>query len=795
MEQAILLSILLSGTALSILVWSFYHSYKKSVSESLNQTLLLIQLPQKKKEEESDLEKEINESSQLFSLLTSFKKPFTLEVAVPHIGEEIHFFISISKSHTESAKRQIHSLWPEAEIIESEDFNIFSPEGAFSIAYLKQKLTPSLPIRTYLDVKDDTFSPILSGLSRINELGEGAALQIIVRPTNQSKFQKMISSKIEDVKKGKKLAEILEAENSPRLKDFFKALKGKEKSPSLKEGEIAPPENISVDEDLLKSFQEKISKPIFEVNIRIVSSAPTKLQADSILEGILSGFSQLSSLRKNEFKAIRPRNDKNLIFDFSFRRFSHHQKESSILNSDELASIFHFPISLTGIPRIKWLKSRSSEPPENLPSSGVLIGESVFRGQRKEVYITDTDRRRHVYIIGQTGTGKSTLMRNMAISDIRRGKGIAIIDPHGDLVNDIASLVPQERIDDVVIFDPSDIDHPVGLNMLEFNPSRPEEKTFIVNEMQSIFNRLFSEETMGPMFEQYMRNTLLLLMEDSINEPATLIEVPRVLTDPAYRKKKLDRILNTSVIDFWTKEAEKAGGDAALENMAPYITSKFNNFIANDYVRPIIGQPKNSFNFRQIMDEGKILLVNLSKGRIGDINANLLGMIITGKLLMSALSRVDIPEEERRDFYLFIDEFQNFTTDSISTILSEARKYRLNLTIAHQFIAQLPENIKDAVFGNVGSLISFRIGASDGEILEKQLAPIFNQNDLINISNFNAYLKILIDNQPTRAFNMKIFPSDFGNRERAEQIKQLSRQKFGRSRSEVEERIIKSLRS
>jgi len=789
MEQAILLSILISGLALALLFWVLIRARRQSIFDSLNQTLFLIQLPQKKKEEESNLEKEINASSQLFSLLASFKKPFTLEIAVPHVGEEIHFFLAVSKQQAEPAKRQIHSLWPSAEITEVEDFNIFSPENAFSATYLKQKFSFALPLRTYLDVQDDTFAPILSGFSRINEMGEGAALQIIVQPTKESKVRKIVSAKIGEVKKGKKLQEILDAEGPIRPGDFIKAIKGPNKKKEGPEGETAP-EPVSIDEDLLKSFQEKISKPLFETNIRLVASAPTKIQSDSILEGILSGFSQLSSPQKNEFKASRPRNLKNLIFNFSFRRFSKNKKEVAILNSDELASIFHLPISLTGAPRVKWLTSRSAEPPQLLPTSGVLIGQSVFRGQNKEIRILDEDRRRHVYIIGQTGTGKSTLMKNMAISDIRRGKGIALIDPHGDFANDIASLVPPERLDDVVIFDPSDLERPVGLNMLEFNPERPEEKTFIVNEMQSIFNRLFSQDTMGPMFEQYMRNTLLLLMEDSANEPATLLEVPRVLTDADYRKKKLERIHNASVVDFWTKEAEKAGGDAALENMAPYITSKFNNFIANDYVRPIIGQSKNSFNFRQIMDEGKILLVNLSKGRIGDINANLLGMIITGKLLMSALSRVDTAEAERRDFNLFIDEFQNFTTDSISTILSEARKYRLNLTIAHQFIAQLSDDIRDAVFGNVGSLISFRIGATDAETLSKQFEPVFTENDLINIQNFNAYLKILINNQPTRPFNLKIFPSDFGDSQRQAQLKELSRQKYGRPRSQVENDII-----
>jgi hypothetical protein len=355
------------------------------------------------------------------------------------------------------------------------------------------------------------------------------------------------------------------------------------------------------------------------------------------------------------------------------------------------------------------------------------------------------------------------------------------------------TLVPKNRLKDVLVFDPGDILRPLGLNMLEYEPARPEEKTFIVNEMQSIFNKLFTAETMGPMFEQYMRNSLLLLMDD-ISEPATLMEVPRIFTDAEFRKRKLSRATNPAVIDFWEKEAVKVGGEASLANMTPYITSKFNNFIANDYVRPIIGQPKSAFNFRKIMDEGKILLVNLSKGKIGDINSGLLGMVIVGRLLMAALSRVDIPQEQRRDFYLYIDEFQNFTTESIAAILSEARKYRLNLTIAHQFIGQLTEKIRDAVFGNVGSIIAFRVGADDAEFLVKQFEPVFTENDLINIDNFNAYVKLLIHGQTSKPFNIKTLPTKAGDANLKEKLKEYSRLTYGRERQGVETEILKRLR-
>jgi type IV secretory pathway TraG/TraD family ATPase VirD4 len=313
-------------------------------------------------------------------------------------------------------------------------------------------------------------------------------------------------------------------------------------------------------------------------------------------------------------------------------------------------------------------------------------------------------------------------------------------------VEHILGLIPKERYDDVILFDPTSLKRPMGLNMLEYDFNKPEQKTFIVNEMVGILDKLYDlKKTGGPAFEQYMRNALLLLMEDAPNEPATLMEVPRVFSDSEYRNKKLNRINNATVINFWRKQAEKAGGEASLENITPYVTSKFNNFIANDYMRVIVGQKESSFNFREAMDSGKILLVNLSKGKIGELNANLLGMIVVGKIMMAALGRADVDEEKRRDFNLFIDEFQNFTTDSISTILSEARKYKLSLTVAHQFIAQLPEEIRDSVFGNVGSMLSFRVSAQDAEVLAKQFKPKVSERDLMNIDNYNLYVKLLIN--------------------------------------------------
>ena len=386
-------------------------------------------------------------------------------------------------------------------------------------------------------------------------------------------------------------------------------------------------------------------------------------------------------------------------------------------------------------------------------------------------------------------------MTNMMVQDMEDGKGFAAIDPHGELIEQVLERVPAHRAGDVGVFDPSDSTNPVGLNMLEYDFNKPEQKTFIVNEIQAIFDRLFEQATMGAMFQQYMRNILLLLMGDMQNEPATLMEVSRVMTDPLFRARKLERCPDPMVVDFWTKEASKTSGETSMANMSPYITTKFGNFTTNEYMRPIIGQAKSAFNFRKIMDEKKIFLVNLSKGKIGDINSKLLGMLFTTKMLMAALSREDMSKDQRTDFYLYIDEFHNYTTDSISTILSEARKYRLGLTLGHQYIAQLEDKIRESVFGNVGNMLIFRVGQPDTEQLEKILSPEFNAKDLISIKNLNAVAKILIQGQPTRPFNVKIdFPRP-GSSAVREKLKELSRLTFGKPRAEIEAEIMARLRN
>jgi hypothetical protein len=563
------------------------------------------------------------------------------------------------------------------------------------------------------------------------------------------------------------------------LQQDAKTLSQEEKKPVV----LTPEE-----QELVKTIDAKASQAAFSVNIRLLASAATKVRAEAILSHLENAFSQFENPEVNRFRVKKRLSTKKAVYHYIFRNFD--PEAAMVLTSDEVASFFHFPISTTETPKIKWLKAGAAPPPINVPKDGLLLGYNDYRNAKTEIRITDNDRRRHMYVIGQTGVGKSNYLQEMAKKDARSGKGFCFIDPHGDAIEDILTAIPKERAEDVIVFDPADIARPIGINMLEYDPNHPEQKTFVINEMIGIFDQLYDmKATGGPMFEQYMRNAMLLIMEHP-ESGSTLMEIPKVLADEEFRRYKLAHCTNPIVRDFWLKEAEKAGGEAALANMVPYITSKLTTFISNDMMRPIIAQQQSALNFRELMDQGKIVLINLSKGKIGEINARLLGMVVVGKILMAALSRVDQPEAERRDFYLYLDEFQNVTTTSIAQILSEARKYRLVLILAHQFIGQLKEEISKAVFGNVGSLIAFRVGPEDSEFLEKQFAPVFTAHDMVNVDNYQAFARLLMNNELTKPFNLKTYPPTSGDQEVANALKELSRLRYGRDARIVNQEIM-----
>jgi len=705
---------------------------------------------------------------------------FAFEIAAHNRGSEIFFYVAFPRAYETLLQNQLHGAFPEAKIEKRPDYNIFNLEGATAGASAFSAESELLPIKTYQKSGSDQLETITSALSGVKEFGEGAALQVVLRVGGGNiKNRAHIAAK--KIKEGESKKEALGKSG------FWGALL-KLLSPSKTDREKS---DVSYDEETAKLFEEKASKPAFECNIRILASAESALSADKILKGLAGAFLQFENPEGNglKIKELGGKRLRKLVEHFSFRLFD--EKTKIILNVEEIASIYHFPYLKKAAPSVRTLKAKEAAPPVNLPKDGILLGKSSFRGEEREVRFKKDDRRRHFYIIGQTGTGKSALMQNMVQQDILAGEGVAVVDPHGDLIEKILPLIPSERAGEVIYFDPGDVARPMGLNMLEFDLRYPEQKSLIVNELLEIFNKLFNMSIAGgPMFEQYFRNAAMLVMEDP-ESGNTLLEIQRVFADKSFRDFKLSRSKNIVVETFWKQIAERASGEQSIANMATYVVSKFDGFLSNDIMRPIIAQQKSAFNLRDVMDQKKILLLNLSKGKLGELNSNLLGLIMVGKILMASLSRVDRPEAERGDFYLYIDEFQNVTTKSIATILSEARKYKLNMTVAHQFIGQLDEDIKKAIFGNVGSICSFRIGSDDAEYVEKQFQPIFSAEDLLNIDNFNAYLKLLIDGQTSKPFNIKTLPPESGRGEMADYIKELSRSKYSREREEVEEEIRK----
>jgi len=777
--------LILIALIISLLVFIFLFN-KRNKSEALRESLEFVLFSVKMtKDSSEDVQKSgkqekdwIKLMEDFYSSLTSFNKDsiFGIEpwiaLEIGKIKEQIFFYVAAPKRFEGFIEKEIYSIYPNAQIEKSKDYNIFSPTENISCGYLKTTKPFYLPIKTYNYIETDPLSSITNILTKLNE-NEEAAIQVIIKKGNNDWHTraKMI---IDEVAQGKGFQQAIGATN------FLSALKGKEENKNTQP---------KVDEMLLKMLEEKINKDSFEANIRLIVSIEDKKRCEDVFIQMANSFEQFNSPKTNNFRLVmlKGKSANDLIYQYSFRLFDSVQK--NILNTEELTSVFHFPTPLTSTPNIKGVKAKNSVPPSDLPREGLLLGYNEYREEKKDIRMKSDDRRRHTYIIGQTGTGKSALLSNMVLQDINNGEGIGLLDPHGDLVDDILSKLPNERIKDVVLFDPTSLERSVGLNMLEYDKRFPEQKTFIVNEMMNIFDKLYDlKQTGGPMFEQYTRNALMLLMDDP-NEVYTLMEVPKVMSDAGFRHRLLAKCNNILVKEFWEKQAEQAGGEAALKNMVPYITSKFDTFISNDYMRPIIGQTKSSFNFREILDEKKIFLVNLSKGKLGEINSSLLGLIITSKLSIAAFSRADTQESERKDFFLYIDEFQNFATNSISQILSEARKYRLSLIISHQFIGQLPDLIRDSVFGNVGTIASFRVGAEDAQFLEKEFVPVFNAQDLINIDNFNFYVKMMMNGQISKPFNVKTYPPTKGDFERVKDIKEYYALTHAKGREFIDQEI------
>ncbi|MEX2369068.1 MAG: hypothetical protein WD552_01585 [Candidatus Paceibacterota bacterium] len=766
----------------------------KALHRRLFEVLLMSEDDEDK---ENDIRKLISATEQFYSGIMSLsteEKPgdFTvsIEVATEHVGEQVSFYLSIPDVRADMFEKQLLSLFPRASVTEiADDYNIFNHDGISLGSRAQPSDKAILPLKTYDEFDHDPLNVLLNAFSKIKREGEGAAVQIVLQPAGDT-FYKKYTNAIEKIEGGTSLSEAINV--SPSFaKDVWKTAKdmfGREKKND--EDELKGPSQR--EQDAIERIQKKTASPIQQANIRLAASAASRTRAEKLLFDLESAFSQFAEPHGNSlsFKRVKEKEEREFFHQLVFRTFD---KNLLIpLNVEELTTIMHFPVrDIDESRELKQSKSAQAPAPLEVPEEGILLGVNHYRGSETEVRIAAEDRMRHFYTIGQTGTGKTTLLQNMITQDIRAGRGCCFIDPHGDVTDELLSVIPPERFGDLIYFDPAHTARPMGLNMLEYNTDYPEQKTFVVNEMLSIFSKLFDmQATGGPMFEQYFRNATMLVLEDP-ESGSTLLEISRVLVDKSFREHKLSRSKNPIVNQFWREIASKAGDQASLENIVPYITSKFDNFLSNEIMRPIIAQQESSFNFRQIMDEEKILLVNLSKGRLGDINANLLGLILVGKILMAALSRVDLPAAERKPFYLYMDEFQNVSTDSIATILSEARKYQLSLNVAHQYIDQLQDNIRDAVFGNVGSMAAYRVSSKDAEALADMYEPVFSARDLMNVDNFNYFAKILASGQPVRPFSVSALPPQEGNAKQVEKLKELSYAKYGRDRAAVEAELAK----
>jgi len=815
-----LILILLFLLLFIILAFIFIKNYFAKIFKfkfAFNKVILLISVPKDSgnKEDGKKSIKEILGSAETFwgnigglkaqtglkSLLFGRSDTFSFEIVSDKEGI-ISFYAIVPKYLQHFFEQQLQAQYPSAQIDLVDDYNIFLPHGKITSASLVLKNNSMLPIRTYLKLETDFLNAVTNSLSKIAQ-EDAAVIQIVTRSATPGWRNKGIKVASE-MQQGKKLSEALRITGTSLISKLFKTLwqsfvpkkqDDANKVDQKKQHQLSP-----MEQEIIKSLEEKASKAGFEVNIRIIVSAQNEEKAQIYLNNITSAFAQYTDYQYgNGFKIIK--GDESTIENFIYRFLDN--KKSFILNSEEMTGIYHFPLSTTETPNIKWLMAKKAPAPINIPSQGLFMGYNIYRGEKREIRIKREDRRRHMYVVGMTGTGKSWFAEGLAMQDIANGEGVCFIDPHGDAIEHILERIPKNRVEDVILFDPADLTRPLGLNMLEYDS--PEQKTFVINEIMNIFDKLYDlRQTGGPMFEQYFKNACHLIMDDPASG-STLLEVPKVLADEDFRKYKLSKCKTPVVKEFWEKQALKAGGEASLQNMVPYITSKLTPFLTNEFMRPIIAQQKSSFQFREAMDGQKIILAKLSKGKIGETNAYLLGMIIIGKILMSALSRGDMPEDKRKDFYLYVDEFQNFLTDSMQIILSEARKYRLCLTIVHQYIGQLIKSgdtkFKDSIFGNVGTKVAYRVGVDDAEVLTKEFSPVFNEYDFLNMAKYNAFVKLLIDNANPPAFNMAAVPFNEvpgvqpANPESARLVKELSRLKYGKDKNIIENEIIKRSRS
>ncbi len=690
-------------------------------------------------------------------------------------------------------RQAVSAAYPSARLEEVEEHSVFSEIGKLTGTIggeFTLKKDYAYPIATYQESKRDASRALLSALSSAGR-EDGIGIQVLIRPARDG-WAKRSTAKAEGIVKNKGKKKGMGALASSR--DIMGALwKPPESSDGDDKHEDKQLSNLERAE--VEAIEEKTRYPGYESLVRVVVSSNTAARSQSLLKNVISAFSLFDSASYNGFKFTMSRNIEELTTAYIFRFFPQ-TVTSNILNTVELATIFHLP-DQKNIPssQVQRQMSKQVDGPTQVMEEGFLLGYNEFRGMKKPIRLSTNDRRRHTYIIGQTGTGKSVLLENLAFQDMMDGKGFAFVDPHGDSVEALLGKVPKERVEDVIYFNPGDMTNPIGLNMFEFD--HEDQKDFLVQEAINMLYGLYDPGhtgIVGPRLEHIFRNAALLLMADPAG--GTFIDIPKVLIDQDYMKSKLKYVTDQTVIDFWTKEFPASQRSNEAGEVISWVVSKFGPFISNDSMRNIIGQTKSGFNLRDIMDGKKILLVNLSKGRMGELNSKLLGIIFVMKFQAAAMGRANIPEDERVDFSLYVDEFQNFATESFESILSEARKYRLNLILGNQFMTQLTDKIREAIIGNVGTVIAGRIGVTDAELMVKRFQPTFDAEDLIKMPNYQSVTSVMINNMPSAPFSMNFVPP-MGqvNPQLSDALKRLSAAKYGRPRAAVEKEIFDRLGS
>lgn len=745
--------IVTAGLGVAMMQW---FKYKNREEVSLRFVVMQILVPR-------DNEVKIEAAEQMFAALYSikrggfwqrFKAQQHLSFEIVAKKEAIAFYVSCHENLVSLVEKQISGAYPGAEVKVVEEPNIFSEEGKVEFAELVVRDKSYMPLKTYKELATDPLSLVTATLAKMGE-GEAAAIQILISPAD--------------------------SDWSKAGKAYLSGLKKAEADPEKASFKMSPEDMQAVD--------TKVGKPGFLTTIRLVSVAPTQEQARANLNNVKGAFSQFNSeMNGLSGKSIRWKSQ--FMVDFIYR-YQSMFGQNSILSSDELATLWHLPNKTIETPHIVWLPARMAPATGGIPTSGLYLGKSVYRGQERAIHITEKDRMRHMYVLGRTGTGKTELLKSMILQDIKAGHGVCFLEPHGEGIDELLELVPPERAEDVIVFDPADTERPMGFNLLEVN--HEEEMHFVASSIINLMYKLYDPHKtgmVGPRFEHAIRNAMLTA---AVVPGATFIEVTRILQNEKYVQELLPKIKDPIVKRYWTEQIAQTSEFHKSETL-DYIVSKFGRFITNKMIRNIIGQSQSTLNFRKAMDEGKIVFLKLSKGLLGEEDANFLGLVLVPKILAAALSRQDMPREERKPFFFYVDEFQNFATPDFAQILSEARKYALSLTVANQFVSQIDEEVRNAVFGNVGTMVVFRMGVSDANIMAQEFAPVFNESDLTNIPAQTTYVKTIVEGTPVPPFSMNVWrdleaEKKMGDRRVAEMIKELSRLKYGKDRVEVESEI------